>query len=110
MKTKLFILIAILSFWPLSVYAENLTITTYYPSPSGSYKDLSISNKVSFTTASAEDTPSINSSTVGTVTQLNILSGGDSDDSIYLGGDGSTTQGGRNGSTTGTIYLWADNI
>jgi hypothetical protein len=52
MMNKVFILVSgiLLSLFCLSVFAqdETLTITTYYPSPHGSYRDLSISNVLTF--------------------------------------------------------------
>ena len=41
-----------------SLAEERLTITTYYPSPSGSYRDLYVSEKLGVGTTSAQVSPS----------------------------------------------------
>ena len=43
-KMRTFIFISLFVFLAVSAHAEDITITTYYPSPSGNYRDLFVSN------------------------------------------------------------------
>jgi len=84
--------------------SEEITITTYYPSPYGSYANLQVYGSVTFPTAQAGDTVSIYSNIQSGGTWLAIRGGADANDVIWIGGDGTPDN------TTGTIVLSADKV
>jgi len=102
------ILAFLISFIIFTIYSysqqqeERITITTYYPSPYGSYRNLDIYGSVIFRTAQPEDDVRIYSNTAGGGTWLVIKGGADDADRIWIGGDGDPDF------VTGQISLWAD--